>query len=76
MGLIDCASGSSLWRGYDYYKEKTVKAFLPTSDTTFRGIVEGSHGESYSVTIALSIRENQPVIVLLQTVSELFASIK
>ena len=21
MGLIDCASGNSLWRGYDYHKE-------------------------------------------------------
>ncbi len=51
MGLIDCASGNSLWRGYDYYKEKKVKAFVPTSDTTFRGIVGGSHGESYSVNI-------------------------
>ncbi len=51
MGLIDCASGNSLWRGYDYYKEKKVKTFVSTTDTTFRGIVGGSHGESYSVTI-------------------------
>ena len=24
MGLLECASGASVWRGYDYYKEKKV----------------------------------------------------
>ena len=25
MGLIELASGNSLWRGYDYYEAKMVK---------------------------------------------------
>ena len=24
MGLLDCASANSIWRGYDYYKENKV----------------------------------------------------
>lgn len=24
MGLLECASGPSVWRGYDYYKKKKV----------------------------------------------------
>lgn len=24
MGLIECASGASVWRGYAYYKDKKV----------------------------------------------------
>ena len=25
MGLLECASGASVWRGYDYCNEKKVK---------------------------------------------------
>lgn len=29
MGLLECASGASVWRGYDYYKEKKVAILYP-----------------------------------------------
>ncbi len=51
MGLIDCASGNSLWRGYDCFKEKKVLSFNKTSDGIFVGTVKGSKGETYDVSI-------------------------
>ena len=31
MGLLECASGASVWRGYDYYNEKKVKNLVETT---------------------------------------------
>ena len=27
MGILDIASGNSIWRGYNYYEEKKVLSF-------------------------------------------------
>lgn len=42
MPLLDLASGKSLWRGLDYYKEKRVKDWTRADDGTYDGTVQGS----------------------------------
>lgn len=42
MALLDLASGKSLWRGLDYYKEKRVKDWTRADDGTYDGTVQGS----------------------------------
>lgn len=51
MGLIECASGNSVWRGYDYYKEKRVSRLIRTDDTVYSATVAGSDSNAYAVTI-------------------------
>ncbi|MBQ4648481.1 MAG: SWIM zinc finger family protein [Clostridia bacterium] len=51
MGLIECTSGASLWRGYDYYKENKVKNLIETSPGLFTADVEGNSDELYIVEI-------------------------
>ena len=51
MGLIECASGASLWRGYDYYKENKVKNLIETSPGIFSANVEGNSDKPYIVEI-------------------------
>ena len=51
MGLIELASGKSVWRGMDYYNEKKVLSWDKTGDFTYDGTVSGSNGEIYDVHI-------------------------
>lgn len=51
MGLIECASGNSVWRGYDYYKEKRVSRLIRTDDTVYSATVTGSGSNQYTVII-------------------------
>lgn len=51
MGLIDCASGNSLWRGYDYFKEKRVTALLQIGESIFEANVSGSNRNPYHVVV-------------------------
>lgn len=51
MGLIEVASGKSVWRGMDYYENHKVVSWKKTGNTTYEGIVEGGSGKIYSVTI-------------------------
>lgn len=51
MGLLECASGASVWRGYDYYKEKKVVSFEETGENIYSAAVVGSSGVPYSVEI-------------------------
>ncbi len=39
MGVLECASGASTWRGYDYYKEKKVLSIKQSEDG---GILSGA----------------------------------
>ena len=52
MGLIDLASGTSLWRGYDYYTGKKVLRYKKVNDNTYSGKVSGN-GADYDVEISL-----------------------
>ncbi len=49
MGLLECASGASVWRGYDYYKEKKVVSIEEIGDNIYSATVAGSSSEPYSV---------------------------
>ena len=49
MGLIELASGRSVWRGLDYYQSKKVVSWEKSGGCCFDGIVSGSHGEKYTV---------------------------
>lgn len=53
MGLLDIASGNSFWRGYDYFKEGKVLSSNKLGDSLYSGIVAGSRGTLYEVTIDL-----------------------
>jgi hypothetical protein len=32
MGLVDIASGASVWRGYDYYEDRKVVVYEKIND--------------------------------------------
>ena len=49
MGLLECASGASVWRGYDYYKEKKVVNLEEIEANIFTAEVSGNSSEPYSV---------------------------
>lgn len=49
MGLIECASGNSVWRGIDYFEAKKVKKITQTSESEFEAEVSGSDGAVYHV---------------------------
>ena len=54
MGLIECTSSASLWRGYDYYKDNKVKNLIETSPGLFTADVEGNSDEPYVVEIDIA----------------------
>lgn len=49
MGLLECASGASVWRGYDYFKEKKIKTLEEIGDNIYSATVTGSSNQLYSV---------------------------
>lgn len=51
MGIISSASGSSCWRGLDYYKNKKIKNIKQVSDIEYTSIACGT--KEYSVYLNL-----------------------
>ncbi len=49
MGLLDVASGNSVWRGMDYYESKKVISWEQTGEYTYDGVVSGSGENTYTV---------------------------
>lgn len=49
MGILECASGASVWRGFYYYKEKKVVSLEEIEANIFYAKVSGSLIEPYSV---------------------------
>ena len=49
MGLIDCASGNSIWRGYDYFKGNKVSVLAPIGNGIYEATILGSDKELYHV---------------------------
>lgn len=54
MGILECASGASIWRGYEYYENKHVSSFVKLSDDEYEGVVSGSGAEPYQVKINIA----------------------
>ena len=52
LGLIDLASGNSLWRGIDYYQSKKVNNIKKTNDGEYDSIVSGT--DEYMVHIDIN----------------------
>lgn len=50
-GFLSCASGASLWRGYEYYEAGKVVSWVKTGETQYEGDVSGSSKEPYHVKI-------------------------
>ena len=51
MGLLECASAASVWRGRDYYEDKKVKNLTEISDGIFTADVIGTVSEPYNVNL-------------------------
>lgn len=51
MGLIELASGNSVWRGLDYYERKKIVSWEKVGEQAYSGKVSGSNGETYVVLI-------------------------
>jgi hypothetical protein len=51
MSLLSLASGQSAYRGYEYFRDKKIIQMEQISDTCYTGIVIGSNGVQYEVTI-------------------------
>lgn len=51
MGVMECASAASVWRGYEYYKEGKVHNLKEIADGVFSAEVSGSADTPYSVTL-------------------------
>lgn len=49
MGLLECASGASVWKGYDYYEEKKVVDIEEIGPNIFTAKVSGNSNALYSV---------------------------
>lgn len=54
MGLIDCASGNSIWRGYDYFKENKISKLVSTGDSIYEAEILGSCNETYHVLVDIT----------------------
>ncbi len=58
MKIINIASGNSVWRGLDYYKNKKVKKYKQLDEFRYSGEVVGSNNEKYDVILDLEHPRN------------------
>ena len=54
MGIISCASGSSCFRGLEYYKSNKIKDIKQVSDIEYTSIAFGA--KEYSIYLNLNIQ--------------------
>lgn len=76
MSLMTCASGESVYRGYEYYTEGKVSEIQTKAKGQFEGTVQGTNKNSYKVFMILLIRENLIATVLTQMAKELYVNIR
>ena len=53
MGLLECASYASCWRGYDYYEEHKVFDLQETAPGIYSAAVQGTAAVPYTVELNL-----------------------
>ncbi len=53
MGILEVASGNSIWRGYDYYESGKVISWKQLDHNRYEGKVDGSGKKVYDVQIDL-----------------------
>lgn len=51
MGVLDCASSASVWKGYYYHKDKKVLSLEEIEPNVFTAEVAGSAEHPYSVVL-------------------------
>ncbi len=49
MKIINIASGNSVWRGLDYYKDKKITSYKKNDEFTYVGTAKGSNNDNYNV---------------------------
>lgn len=54
MSILTSASGASVWRGYEYYRENRVASAVRTGEDTYEGKVAGRAPTPYHVKINTS----------------------
>ena len=54
MGLLECASSASLFRGHDYYEHKKVKNLTEITAGVFSADVVGTASDPYKVKIDIT----------------------
>ena len=54
MSLMTCASGESVYRGYEYYTEGKVSEIQTKAKGQFEGTVQGTNKNSYKVFIDIA----------------------
>ncbi len=54
MGLIECASAASAWRGYDYFKDKKVVSLEEIGENIYAATVAGSSNGTYSIELNIA----------------------
>lgn len=54
MGLLDCASGKSLWRGMEHYEKRMVIAVCKAEENKYIGIVKGSKDIEYDIVLDIA----------------------
>lgn len=53
MGILECASEASVWRGYHYYKERRVVYMEEIRAHVYAAAVQGTQKEPYAVKMDL-----------------------
>ena len=51
MSFWSSASGASIWRGYDYFKEGKVEAYEQLAENIFESRIQGSAEDPYHTVI-------------------------
>jgi uncharacterized Zn finger protein len=51
MGLLECASRNSAWRGYEYYEKRKVESVRSIGQTQYEAVVSGNGVEPYTTVI-------------------------
>lgn len=75
MGILECASSASAWRGYEYFERNKVGIIQKSGGSVFRADVSESRKRPILWKLMFHTLENQNAIVPMRMAEELSASI-